>query len=1026
MASIDLNNCNQVCFGCIKKYKAKHKLEKGQSFDVPCKGIPKDYIPIDLLGSLKTEEKESATAMLDPVAWAAATLDWHCFDEDGEIWKRKNPEEYYEWKANNPGKSIKGHSRYHRPYQGELLRCTSKRKVARIGRQAGKCLETGTLVMTPTGPVAIETLKVGDTVIGWNKDNTISSCKVLQLHNQGLQQVVDLTHFGIPLATCTEEHRWLTKTSDIEVRRVNEFASNTMIVRKWYKSSLGSIYESHAYVLGALAGDGCSREKGKAIYISSEDHLIPTKVASLLSADYKKCSSNNYTWVINSENLFCNNYDKWFKNKYAHEKTLDLELIKTWDRVSCLQLLAGLIDTDGSVNVYNGILNIRIGMQSKNIIEVIQYLLIALFQYQANISEDSRTKYKNGSVWIIKCANNLFSKQILKELDPYLVVERKKWKNEYSLLKENNSNSDFVGVKIGEQTRLTQCWDISVDNETNLYCLANGLVTHNTDAIVVNALFHMFTKPGVPEKEGFKIILITPYQAQIEVVFNRIMQLLQNSPVTQNSLMRNVKAPIYTIELKNGSTIRGFTAGTKSGGNAGSVRGQTGNMLLFDEADYLAPGDIDSALSIVTNHPNATVWMSSTPSGKREKFYQICNSKAWKEFHYASSVNPMYSAEQDHMFRESLTEIGYKHEVLAEFGEQEEGVFQNSYVQAARMDFKYGQYAYNHTWRYTVGVDWNDTKNGTTIAVLGFNPLRNKFILVDRYIVSREGWTQLSACQKIAEVNRLWHPISIYLDAGYGGTQYEVLRKFGYDALTEPTKGPTHPDAKLPHVLKQYDFGSKVQTRDIFTGQPTEKEAKPFLVESTIRRFEAQDIEIPLHDTDLEEQLLGYVIDRVTPTGRPVYKASSDVTGDHLLDAMMLSIISFILEVTPLGKARYETNISFSGQFGEKTDGIIHEGDTVIKPDLAHKRAQEKEKRQPASSRALPNDPNQVSLMQSKDGLPGNHINREAQVKSWSWNGFLRDEPRPQTRSGSQAEGDARQRLGLPSRQLGKPKRKNI
>jgi replicative DNA helicase len=684
--AINLNNCDQACFGCIKKYKAKHNPEKGESFKVLCNGIPKDFVPLSVLASLSSKEHSSALSMLDPVAWAAETLDWHCFDADGEIWKRKNPDEYDDWVKANPGKSLLGHSRYHRPYQGEMLRCTAKRKVARIGRQAGK-----------------------------------------------------------------------------------------------------------------------------------------------------------------------------------------------------------------------------------------------------------------------------------------------------------------------------------------------------TDALVINALFHMFTKPGIPEGEGFKIIVITPYQSQIEVIFARIMQLIQASPVTQNSLKRNVKAPIYTIELMNGSTIRGFTAGTKSGGNAGSVRGQTGNMLIFDEADYLSAGDIDSALSIVTNHPNATVWMSSTPSGKRERFYQTCMSKTWKEFHYPSSVNPMYSEQQDQLFRESLTEIGYKHEVLAEFGEQEEGVFQNAYVQAARRQYKYGDIPHRSSWTYTVGVDWNDTANGTTIAILGLDPTRNKFVLVDRHIVSREGWTQLAACEKIAEVNRLWKPIAIYLDAGFGGTQFEVLKKFGYDSLRNPTKGPAHPDSKLINVLKQYDFGSKVETRDIFTGMPSNKDAKPFLVESTIRRFEAQDIEIPEADTDLEQQLLSYVIDRITPTGRPVYKASSDEIGDHLLDAVMLSIVAFVLEATPLGKPRFETNITFAGQFGEKLEAPTGSGDTVIKPDLQSIRERQKKDREAVNSRALPSDKSsQMSLFKNKGDLPASNTKRDTSVGIWSWENFYRDGPRPEPKTLGQAENDARKRLGLQPLRLGKPRRKNI
>ena len=37
--------------------------------------------------------------------------------------------------------------------------------------------------------------------------------------------------------------------------------------------------------------------------------------------------------------------------------------------------------------------------------------------------------------------------------------------------------------------------------------------------------------------------------------------------------------------------------------------------------------------------------MSSTPSGKREKFYENCHSKKWKEFHFPSSINPNWNPE---------------------------------------------------------------------------------------------------------------------------------------------------------------------------------------------------------------------------------------------------------------------------------------------------------------------------------------------------------------------------------------------
>lgn len=675
----DLNQCSKACLSCIRGYKNKHSLKTGQKFEIRCNGIPKDHIPPSILATIKPEEREMAQGLLDPVMWAAQTLDWHCLDPDGEIWKRKNPDEYDDWVDANPGKSILGHSRYHRPYQAEMLRCTSKRKVFRIGRQAGK-----------------------------------------------------------------------------------------------------------------------------------------------------------------------------------------------------------------------------------------------------------------------------------------------------------------------------------------------------TETLVVSMLFNMFTKPGVPDTEGFKIVVITPYQSQIDLIFSRMLELIRSSSITQNSLRRNVKAPTYTIELYNGSEVRGFTAGTRSGGNAEAVRGQHAHMLVFDEADYLSAGDMDAAMAIITNYPTATVWMSSTPSGKREMFYENCYSKRYKEFHFPSSCNPLWNDDLEGDFREALTEIGYVHECDAEFGEQEQGVFQHAYVEASKEDYRYGDFPPRRSWTYALGVDWNDTKIGTTINVLGFNPNRNLFYIVDRCVVSRDGWTQLSACEKIAEFNRIWKPMAIYVDKGFGGTQVEVLRKYGYDSLADPTKGPSHPDSALRNIVKPYDFGSAVEVRDPFTKQPIKKNAKGFLVESTVRRFESNDIRLSEYDEDLVAQLGNYIIDRITPTGNPVYKASNEDIGDHALDALMLSVVAFILEVTPLGKPKYSTQIAFTGRIGEKTEMEVHQGDLVVRVDRKKNTREQREQTRPR-----PRDMQNQSIFENADQLPANHTHHNA-PKLWEWKDFNRDGPKPQVRRLGDAIKQAGRRIGLSPRRGGRPTRKNI
>lgn len=433
-----------------------------------------------------------------------------------------------------------------------------------------------------------------------------------------------------------------------------------------------------------------------------------------------------------------------------------------------------------------------------------------------------------------------------------------------------------------------------------------GRQAGKTETLVVSMLFHMFTN------SKFHIVLITPFQSQIDLIFKRLEDLIQSNPTLQNSVRRSVKAPQYTVELHNGSQIKGFTAGTKSGNGAAAARGQAASMLVFDEADYLDRADLDAAMSIITNYPEATVWMSSTPTGRREKFYETSFDREWKEYFFPSHVNPNWNEKLEKFFRKNLTSIGYKHEVLAEFGEQEEGVFQASYVDRAVENYSYGEMYPNSNCIYSIGVDWNSPKVGTTIYVTGFDRTTNTFRVVEHACVQRDQWTQMEAMKKIIELHRKWKPFAVYVDQGYGAVQIEYMRKFGYDARIDPERGPNHIDSKLVRTIKAFDFGSAVEIRDPFTKELRKKPAKGFLVENAVRRFETGDIKIPKEDEQLKRELLGYIIKHVTVTGQVVYTTLDDAIGDHNLDALMLSLVGFTLEKSAIGKVLLNEKIHFT------------------------------------------------------------------------------------------------------------------
>lgn len=480
-----------------------------------------------------------------------------------------------------------------------------------------------------------------------------------------------------------------------------------------------------------------------------------------------------------------------------------------------------------------------------------------------------------------------------------------------------------------------------------------GRQSGKTEVLVVDAALHGVLQPYHTPGKRYRIVVIAPYQSQVEVFYERLLELFNQSPDFGEVVKKARRSPTWTIELKNGTIYRFFTAGVSSASHSNSVRGQTADVLIFDEADMLGEEDINSALAPIINLPEALIWMSSTPTGKREMFYKNCKSKFWKEYHFSSYVNPNWSPEQEALFRDQCTEMGYIHEILAEFGEQEQGVFQVRYVQRAQRDYEYGSLAYNPLWHYTMGIDWNDARNGINISVLGFDPSRNVFQLVWRDIINKTEFTQLEACQQVVDLNALWHPIAIYADAGYGKTQIEVLHNFSGAALSDPNRGPRHPDAKIKDILKKYDFGSSLEVFDFWSKNKIKKDAKAFMVESAVRRFETGDILIPRGDALLERQMLNYIVDHVSQNGRTVYKSDDPVNiGDHLLDSFMLAIVGYILEATPLGKPVYVDKILFTGQPGMKRGYDTVPAEFIINPDVKHKTKQEREAKMPDLGRS--------------------------------------------------------------------------
>ena len=427
-----------------------------------------------------------------------------------------------------------------------------------------------------------------------------------------------------------------------------------------------------------------------------------------------------------------------------------------------------------------------------------------------------------------------------------------------------------------------------------------GRRSGKTDSVCIEILYKLFTN------KNRRIFVTGPQKVHVEEIFTRIRGFIAANPALSDSILRDRSAPYYEVELRNGSRVRGVPGGAKGKKEGLAGRGQDADDIYIEEMDYVDEVALTNGiLPILFTTPTVNLVGFSTPSGFKTPYYSLCEeSPRYKEFHFTYKVLPWWREVEAE--KSQFTEEGWKHEYLAEWGTAESGVYKPSYIDRSLIDYEYKNVTYNPVWKYTIGTDWNE-KHGTEIIVLGFNPFTNMFQVVESLHVERSEFTQLTGISKLLEMNRKWHPNFIYIDAGNGSTNYELLRKTAYENSHRSGDRDT---ARLLTILKKYDAGASIEIRDPVTSQKKKAPAKPFMVSASVRLFEQNKIRISTHDHILEKQLRNYIVERITPTKNPVYGLEDEKVGDHRLDALNLSIVAFHLEFDALHVRNTNTQVA--------------------------------------------------------------------------------------------------------------------
>ncbi|MBA4293908.1 hypothetical protein C0431_13175 [bacterium] len=483
-----------------------------------------------------------------------------------------------------------------------------------------------------------------------------------------------------------------------------------------------------------------------------------------------------------------------------------------------------------------------------------------------------------------------------------------------------------------------------VSGKTNKLAVRMGRRVGKTETMCVYMLWHAF------HKKNQRLLVATPYENQVRLIFKRLKELISTSKELSDSLIKDTSNP-YELGFSNGTAIIGFTVGATSGAGA-SVRGQRADFLFIDEIDYISQDGIDATIAISHEDPrNIGIWASSTPTGKRSFFYKICTNRStgYTAYHYPSMVNPNFDIAMETEFRSTMTEQGYVHEVLAEFGEETMGVFGKRFVEAARDEFLYSYYSLNEYQiglakedgydidkivfmaEYTqknlppsakriLGVDWDKYANATQIVSTVYDTHLNKFRVEGRWEIPRSEFTFDNAVKKIIELNDIFDYDAIYVDAGSGEMQIEQLRLHGKE----------NPETGLYKKVKRIQFKMSIEVTDPVTGGIDKKNAKHFMVNQTSMLLERGRIAISAFDDMIWKQMMGYSVVKFSASGDPIYTSEDE----HALDAFMLTILGFAQqypEITQtMVKQQNSTNFGSIAMASGDVEGAIYGGTSDI------------------------------------------------------------------------------------------------
>lgn len=399
------------------------------------------------------------------------------------------------------------------------------------------CVCGGTLLFTDKGYKPIEQITSSDKVLGYvnKKAELVDVEHIFEPH---LKECVQIETEAGNILRCSTDHpilvsregraRYVTvgKKKQRRIREFN-FVDASTIKTGDHVAEIGEIplfgtkHVKLAYLIGLLIGDG-TYGKGKAPRLFTGDpctwkYLENNKLGELLEShvDHTRYNSEFRVYQFKGLQNVLREHGLFGQTKQNKRLPKDLHL---WDKESCAQLLAGLIDTDGCVSYRAKDSRILFYQSNKELLEEVKRLLLKfgvhsyIGHFDCKVKMINKRKVHSKESWalaisrkdsVINFYNNITLNIDYKQNDLYKIYCYK------SGIKGRDTSCEYHNLIADKVKRVIPLGLLPVYNlqvsGSHTY-IANNIVTHN--CMVAGAALegaNFLTKAGGQTVQGFDV-----------------------------------------------------------------------------------------------------------------------------------------------------------------------------------------------------------------------------------------------------------------------------------------------------------------------------------------------------------------------------------------------------------------------------------------------------------------------------------------------------------------------------------------